>query len=444
MTSIPESCDLLIEAGYVVPIEPHAVVLEDHAVAVRGSEIVAVLPIAEARARFSAARTVSRPDAALLPGLVNAHTHNPMTLLRGIADDLPLMVWLQQHIWPVETAVIGPEFVADGTALAIAEMLRGGTTCANENYFFSDVQAAVYKQHGFRARVGTVIIDFPTAWAKTSDEYFERACEVHDQWRDDPLIGIAFAPHAPYTVNDANFERVRMLSDQLDVPVHLHTHETAQEIADSLKQYGQRPLARLDRLGLVNDRLIAVHMTQLTDAEIHLCAERGVSVVHCPESNLKLASGFCPACALQRAGVNLAIGTDGCASNNDLDMFSENRTAAILAKAVANDATALDAATTLRAATLGGARALGFGEKIGSIEVGKQADLICVDLSALETQPLHNVLSQLVYAAGRQQVSDVWIAGQRKLEQRVLVDMDTDALVANARQWRERIRSVHA
>ncbi|CTP83495.1 5-methylthioadenosine/S-adenosylhomocysteinedeaminase [Xanthomonas translucens pv. poae] len=444
MTSIPESCDLLIEAGYVVPIEPHAVVLEDHAVAVRGSEIVAVLPTAQARARFAAARTVSRPDAALLPGLVNAHTHNPMTLLRGIADDLPLMVWLQQHIWPVETAVIGAEFVADGTALAIAEMLRGGTTCANENYFFSDVQAAVYKQHGFRARVGTVIIDFPTAWAKTSDEYFERACEVHDQWRDDPLIGIAFAPHAPYTVNDANFERVRMLSDQLDVPVHLHTHETAQEIADSLKQYGQRPLARLDRLGLVNDRLIAVHMTQLTDAEIHLCAERGVSVVHCPESNLKLASGFCPACALQRAGVNLAIGTDGCASNNDLDMFSENRTAAILAKAVANDATALDAATTLRAATLGGARALGFGEKIGSIEVGKQADLICVDLSALETQPLHNVLSQLVYAAGRQQVSDVWIAGQRKLEQRVLVDMDTDALVANARQWRERIRSVHA
>ncbi|MBD7921404.1 TRZ/ATZ family hydrolase [Xanthomonas bonasiae] len=444
MTSIPESCDLLIEAGYVVPIEPHAVVLEDHAVAVRGSEIVAVLPRAEAHARFAAARTVSRPDAALLPGLVNAHTHNPMTLLRGIADDLPLMVWLQQHIWPVETAVIGPEFVADGTALAIAEMLRGGTTCANENYFFSDVQAAVYKQHGFRARVGTVIIDFPTAWAKTSDEYFERACEVHDQWRDDPLIGIAFAPHAPYTVNDANFERVRMLSDQLDVPVHLHTHETAQEIADSLKQYGQRPLARLDRLGLVNDRLIAVHMTQLTDAEIHLCAERGVSVVHCPESNLKLASGFCPACALQRAGVNLAIGTDGCASNNDLDMFSENRTAAILAKAVANDATALDAATTLRAATLGGARALGFGEKIGSIEVGKQADLICVDLSALETQPLHNVLSQLVYAAGRQQVSDVWIAGQRKLEQRMLVDMDADALVANARQWRERIRSVHA
>ena len=446
MTDIaaPEPCDLLIEAGYVVPIEPHAVVLEDHAVAVRHGEIVALLPIAQARARFKPVETVSRPEAALIPGLVNAHTHNPMTLLRGVADDLPLMTWLREHIWPVENAVIGPEFVADGTALAIAEMLRGGTTCANENYFFSDVQAAVYKKHGFRALVGAVIIDFPTAWAKTDDEYFDRAAELHDQWRGDALIGTAFAPHAPYTVSDANFERVRMLSDQLDVLVHLHTHETAQEIADSLQLYGQRPLARLDRLGLVNDQLIAVHMTQLTEGEIHLCAERGVHVVHCPESNLKLASGFCPACALARAGVNLAIGTDGCASNNDLDMFSENRTAAILAKAVANDATALDAATTLRAATLGGARALGFGERIGSIEPGKQADLVCVDLSALETQPLHHVLSQLIYATGRQQVSDVWIAGKRKLDRRELVGMDMAGLIANARQWRARIAAIRA
>jgi len=438
-----EACDLLIEAGFVIPVMPHGVVLEDHAVAVKGGDILAILPIADARQRFAPTRVVSRPEAALLPGLVNAHTHNPMTLLRGIADDLPLMEWLQNHIWPVEAAVIGPEFVADGTTLAIAEMLRGGTTCANENYFFPDVQAAVYKRHGFRARVGLPVIDFPTAWAKTSDEYFDRAGEVHDQWRGDSLVDTAFAPHAPYTVSDANFERVRMLSDQLDVPVHLHTHETAQEITDSLKQYGQRPLARLDRLRPGNDRLIAVHMTQLTEAEIHLCAERGVSVVHCPESNLKLASGFCPACALQRAGVNLAIGTDGCASNNDLDMFSETRTAAQLAKAVANDATALDAAAALHAATLGGARALGYGDRIGSIEPGKQADLICVDLGALETQPLHHVVSQLIYATGRHQVSDVWIAGQPRLVQRELVDMDTAGLIANARQWRERIRLLH-
>ena len=439
----PQPCDLLIEAGWVVPVVPHGVVLADHAVAVSAGAIVAVLPIDEARARFAAKETVSRPDAALIPGLVNAHTHNPMTLLRGIADDLPLMTWLREHIWPVEAAVIGPEFVADGMALSIAEMLRGGTTCANENYFFPDVQAAVYRKHGFRALVGAVIIDFPSAWAKSDDEYFDRACELHDAWRGDPLVGTAFAPHAPYTVNDANFERVRMLSDQLDVPVHLHTHETAQEVADSVSLHGQRPLARLDRLGLVNDRLIAVHMTQLTEAEIQLCAERGVSVVHCPESNLKLASGFCPACALLKAGVNLAIGTDGCASNNDLDMFGETRTAALLGKAVANDAAGFSAFEALHAATLGGAKALGFDARIGSIEAGKRADLVCVDLSQLETQPLHHVVSQLVYASGRQQVSDVWIDGVAKLRQRVLVDMDIDAIVANARQWRQRIAAIH-
>lgn len=438
----PEACDLLIEAGFVVPVVPHGVVLEDHAVAVTGGRIVAILPLQDARLRFAPRETVSRPEAALIPGLVNAHTHNPMTLLRGVADDLPLKVWLQQHIWPIEGAVIGPDFVADGITLAIAEMLRGGTTCVNENYFFPDVQAATYKRYGFRARVGLPVIDFPTAWATSDDEYFEKAGEVHDQWRDDALIATAFAPHAPYTVNDANFERVRMLADQLDVPVHLHLHETAQEVEQSIEQYGQRPIARLDRLGLVNDRLIAIHMTQLTEAEIHLCAERGVSVVHCPESNLKLASGFCPACALERAGVNLAVGTDGCASNNDLDMFSETRTAALLAKAVAQDAAALDAFSALRAATLGGAKAIGFDDQVGSIEPGKQADLVCVDLSALETQPLHHVVSQLIYATGRQQVSDVWIAGRAKLLQRTLVDIDIDGVIANARQWRERIAGI--
>ena len=418
-----ESCDLLIEAGWVVPVVPHGVVLEDHAVAVSGDRIVAVSPIAEARARFDAKETVSRPDGALVPGLVNSHCHNPMTLLRGVADDLPLKVWLQQHIWPIEAAVIGPDFVADGVTLAIAEMLRGGTTCANENYFFPDVQAATYKRHGFRARVGLPVIDFPTAWAQSDDEYFDRAGDVHDQWRGDALVATAFAPHAPYTVSDANFERIRMLSDQLDIPVHLHLHETAQEVQQSVEKHGQRPIARIDRFGLFNDRLIAVHMTQLTEAEIHLCAERGVSVAHCPESNLKLASGFCPACALQRAGVNLAIGTDGCASNNDLDMFGETRTAAILAKAVAQDAAGLDAFSALRAATLGGAKAMGLDHLVGSIEPGKQADLACIDLSPLETQPLHHVVSQLVYATGRQQVSDVWIAGARKLRRRELVDI---------------------
>ncbi|GAB3726802.1 TRZ/ATZ family hydrolase [Luteimonas pelagia] len=437
-----EACDLLIEAGWVVPVEP-AGVLEGHAVAVRGTEIVAVLPAAEARARFAADEVVSAPGSVLIPGLVNAHVHNPMTLLRGVADDLPLMTWLQEHIWPVEGKVIGPQFVADGIALAVAEMLRGGTTACAENYFFPDVQAATYARLGFRALVGLPVIDFPTAWAKTQDEYFDKGLEVHDNWRRDPLVSTCFVPHAPYTVDDAGFERIRMLAEQLDLVVHCHVHETAQENTDAVAKHGMRQLARLDRLGLVTDRLMAVHMTDLTDAEIALCAERGVSVVHCPESNLKLASGFCPVAKLAAAGVNLGLGTDGAASNNDLDMFGEMRTAALLAKGVSGDAAALPAEAALRMATLGGARAMGQESRIGSIEPGKQADLVLVDMAPLETRPLHHVVSQLVYAAGRHQVTDAWVAGRRKLRARELVDMDVAALRTSADAWRDRIAAIH-
>lgn len=441
MSQSPQTCDLIIEAGQIVPVVPLGEVLHQHALVVDGGVIVALLPQAEAAARFVAKEIIRRPDSVLIPGLVNAHTHNPMSLLRGIADDLPLMVWLQEHIWPAEGRVISPEFVRDGCTFAIAEMLRGGTTCCNENYFFPDVQAETYKNHGFRARIGLPVIDFPTAWAKNDEEYFARAAEVEAAWRADALISMALAPHAPYTVNDANFRRVHELAGQWDIPVHLHLHETAQEVQDSLAQYGLRPIERLDKLGLINERLIAVHMTQLTEAEIHLCAERGVSVVHCPESNLKLASGFCPACALLRAGVNLAIGTDGAASNNDLDMIGETRTAALLAKAVAEDAAALSAAEALYAATLGSARAMGLGDAIGSLEVGKQADIACIALDTLEAMPLYNVISQIVYASGRHQVSDVWIAGQPKLIERKLVTMDEAELAANARQWQAKIKN---
>jgi 5-methylthioadenosine/S-adenosylhomocysteine deaminase len=434
-----QSVDLMIEARWVVPVEPHGVVLDHHAVVVHKDTIVAVLPIADARLAYAPRERVELAEHVLIPGLINSHTHNPMTLLRGLADDLPLMTWLQQHIWPAEAKVMGPEFVRDGVELAVAEMLRGGTTCANENYFFPDVIGATYRKLGFRAVVGLPIIQFPTAWAKTQDEYFERAGEVHDSFRGDSLIGTAFAPHAPYTVSDESFERIRVLADQLDIPVHLHTHETAAEVEEEKSKSGLRPFQRLQKLGVVNDRLIAVHMTQLTDGEIAACAEAGVSVVHCPESNLKLASGFCPAEKLRKAGVNVALGTDGCASNNDLDMFGEMRTAAMLAKAVADDASAFDAAYTLRAATLNGAKAIGLESRIGSIEAGKQADLAAVRLSDLETQPMFHVISQLIYATGRHQVSDVWIAGRRKLADRVLLDIDTAAMLARTHAWRERI-----
>jgi len=288
--------------------------------------------------------------------------------------------------------------------------------------------------------VGLPFIEFPSAWARTRDEYFDKNLAVHDEFKGEALISTTLAPHAPYTVADETFARIRVLSDHLDLPVHLHLHETAQEVDDARKQHGVRPFARMQSLGLVNDHLIAVHMTQLTDAEIAACAEFGVSVVHCAESNLKLASGFCPAEKLRRAGANLAIGTDGCASNNDLDMFGEMRTAALLAKGVANDASAFDAAFALQAATLNGARAIGLGERVGSIVAGKQADLVAVDLGAIETQPLYHAVSQLVYATGRQQVSDVWIAGRRKLDNRRLCGIDSDELLAKAQGWHARIR----
>jgi len=431
--------DQILEARWIIPVEPHGIVLDHHAVALAGDKIAELLPIEQAREKYPLAERVDLSGHALIPGLINAHTHNPMTMMRGLADDLPLMDWLQQHVWPAEARVMGPEFVRDGVELAIAEMLRGGTTCCNENYFFPDVQAATYLRHGFRAAVGLPFIEFPSAWARSRDEYFDKNLAVHDEFRGEALITTTLAPHAPYTVADESFARIRVLSDQLDLPVHIHLHETAHEIDESKKQFGVRPFARLQSLGLVNDHLIAVHMTQLIDVEIAACTEFGVSVVHCAESNLKLASGFCPVESLRRARVNVALGTDGCASNNDLDMFGEMRTAALLAKGVAGDASAFDAAATLRAATIDAARALGLGETTGSIAAGKQADLAAVRMDVLESQPLYNVVSQLVYATGRHQVSDVWLAGVRKVENGKLLNMDRAALLEKAGYWQARI-----
>jgi 5-methylthioadenosine/S-adenosylhomocysteine deaminase len=435
-------CDYLIEAGWIIPIRPAGVVLRDHAVIVTGDVITAILPAVEAIQRYRPDEHIKKPDAVLMPGLVNAHCHNPMTLMRGVADDLALMPWLNQHIWPIERAVMAPEYIIDGIELAVAEMIRGGSTCCNENYFFPDAIAIAYQRAGFRAAIGIPVIDFPSAWATSRDEYFDKGLAVHDTYRSNPLLSFSMAPHAPYTVNDAGFERIRRYSEQLDLPVHCHLHETRQEIADSMEQYGQRPFARLDRLGLVNEHLTAVHMTQMTPAEIALCAERGVSVVHCPQSNLKLASGFCPSAALLAAGVNVAIGTDGCASNNDLDMFEELRTAALLAKAVAEDATAFKAFSALEAATLSGARAMGLENVIGSLQPGKQADLIIIDLARIEAMPLYDVISQLVYAGARHWVSDVWIAGRVKLRDYALKDMDIDRISANAKRWQKSITQV--
>ena len=375
----------------------------------------------------------------LLPGLINAHTHAAMTLFRGMADDMPLERWLSERIWPAEGRWASPDFVRDGAALAMLEMLRGGTTCFQDMYFFPDVVAATAIEHRIRAVVGMIVIEMPTAWAATSDEYFTKGIAVHDQYKNHPLVSTSFAPHAPYTISDESCERLRLLANELDTPVHMHVHETADEISTALDTHGRRPLARLDELGLVNSLLSAVHMTQLEDAEIAQLADRSVSVIHCPESNMKLASGICPVHRLLDAGVNVALGTDGAASNNDLDLFGEMRSAALLGKLASHDAAALPAGDVLAMATLNGARAIGLGDQTGSLVPGKFADMICVDLDAPATQPVHNPLSQVVYSCGRDQVSDVWVGGEQLLADREPTTVDQQAIIDRATAWQQRI-----
>jgi 5-methylthioadenosine/S-adenosylhomocysteine deaminase len=434
-----QTIDTLIKSRWLIPVIPENTVLDDHAVAVHAGRIIDILPSDEAQTRYRATRTVDLDRHALLPGFVNAHTHSPMSLFRGMADDMPLMDWLQKRIWPAEGRWVDESFVEDGASLAIAEMLRGGTTCFADMYFFPDQVAKAAQRAGIRACVGLIVLDFPTVWAADADEYISKGLELHDRLLNDPLVTTLFAPHAPYTVSDGPLSRIRVLADELDIPIMCHVHETAFEVAEAERNDGRRPLKRLESLGLVSPSLMAVHMTQLNDEEIQRVAENGAHVIHCPESNMKLASGFCPVQALLDAGVNVALGTDGAASNNDLDMIGEMRSAALLAKNAARDASALPAFKALKMATLNGAIALGLADRIGSLETGKAADIVAVDLGALKTQPVYDPVSQIVYSADSSQVSDVWIAGRQLLNQGELTGMDTERLIETAGQWRDRI-----
>lgn len=436
-----KTVDLILTGRWVVPVIPHNTVLTEHAIVIDQGDIIDVLPTAQANVTFQAETTQHFDQHCLMPGLINNHSHAAMSLFRGLADDLPLMTWLNDHIWPAEAKWVSDSFVEAGTELAVAEMLRSGTTCFNDMYFFPDSTARVVDQSGIRANLGMVVIDFPSAWANDAAEYLYKGQQVHDHYRHHDRITTAYAPHAPYTVSDATLSQIVMNAEELDVPIHMHVHETAGETAQSVEQFGVRPLSRLNDLGLLSPRLIAVHMTQLTDTEVALCAETGVNIAHCPESNLKLASGFCPIGQLVEQGVNVTLGTDGAASNNDLDMFAEMRQAALLAKAVAQDASAIPAATALELATINGAKALGLDHKLGSLEAGKAADIIAVDFSDLESQPCYDVISQLVYATSRDKVTDVWVAGKALLKQRQLMTLNQDKIIASAQQWAQDIKA---
>jgi len=428
-----------LQPRWVVPVVPEGRVLEGHAVIVEGERIAAVIPTAELEDRYPGIERLELPDRVLMPGLVNMHTHSAMALLRGLADDLPLMRWLHDNIWPAEKIIMGPDYVRAGTCLAMAEMLRAGTTCFNDSYFFPDVAAEAAVSTGMRSVMGMPVIGFPTPWAENEDEYFRRGLEFHQRFAGESLVGSSFAPHAPYSVGDSAFARVAELAGELDIPVHLHLLEAAGEIESSREAHGLHPLDRLESLGLLGPRLLAVHMTQLGDDDIPRLARSGVHVVHCPDSNMKLASGICPVADLDAAGINVCIGTDGAASNNDLSLLAEMRQTALLAKVYCGNPEAIPAARALSMATIHGARALGMDHAIGSIEPGKLADLAAIRLDRIETQPVFDVISQIVYAVADSQVTDVWVGGRRLLDSRELTTLDEAEVLESCGEWQQRI-----
>ncbi|AVJ21835.1 TRZ/ATZ family hydrolase [Pseudomonas carnis] len=438
MTSTAAPLDLLLLPTWLVPVEPAGVVLKEHGLGIRDGCIAFIGP-RDAALKLAAQEVRELPGMLLSPGLVNAHGHAAMTLFRGLADDLPLMTWLEKHIWPAEAKWVDEAFVRDGTNLAIAEQIKGGITCFSDMYFYPKVASDCVHNSGMRAQIALPILDFPIPGASSADEAIRQGIELFGDLKHHPRIKITFGPHAPYTVCDANLEKIRVIAEELDAAIHMHVHETAFEVQQAVEQTGERPLARLARLGLLGPRFQAVHMTQISEDDLALLVESNTSVIHCPESNLKLASGFCPVERLWQAGVNVAIGTDGAASNNDLDLLGETRTAAMLAKAVAGSATALDAHRALRMATLNGARAMGLDSQIGSLEVGKAADIVAFDLSGLAQQPIYDPVSQLIYATGRDCVKHLWVAGKPLLDDRQLTRMDEQQLTATAIAWGQRI-----
>ena len=433
-----ERIDLLIDARWVIPVEPQ-VVLENHAVAVEGGRILAILPSLEARRLYEAKEIHVLRDHALIPGLVNLHTHAAMALMRGMADDVPLRKWLSDHIWPAEKRHLGREFVYDGTRLACMEMLKGGTTCFNDMYFFPEAAARAVIDSGMRAALGMVVLDFVTPYASDCDDYLRKGLEVRDEFRGNAEISFLFAPHAPYTVNDKSFSKISTYAGELDLPVHIHLNETTEEVKESFDRHGMSPVARLSKFGLLGPNLIAVHMVHPSAEEIDLLASHGCHVAHCPTSNLKLASGLAPVMEMIEAGINVGLGTDGAASNNRSDMFSEMRLAALLAKGVSGRADALPASLVLEMATLKGARALGLDHETGSLVPGKFADMVAVDMGGSEISPVYDPVSHLAYAAGREHVSHVWVGGKIRIEKGEMVSPDEAALVAKAAFWKEKL-----
>lgn len=431
--------DTLIKAGWMMTVDPDFRILENHVLAMKAGRIVA---ISDDAMQFTAEQTLDLPGHILMPGLVNAHGHAAMSLFRGLTDDLPLMDWLNHYIWPAEQQYVDARFVHDGTQLAIAEMLLSGTTTFSDMYFFPEVVAEMVQQSGIRAQLSFPIFDIASNWGRNAEEYLQKGLNIMQQYQGHERLRIAFGPHAPYTIGNEPLTKIARLASEHNACIQMHLHETAFEIDSALKEYGQRPLQRMADIGLLGPHFQAVHMVHLNDDDIRLVADSGSHIIHCPESNLKLASGFCPVQDCLNAAINIALGTDGAASNSDLDLLGEMRTGALLAKAVANDAAALNARTAIEMATINGARALAIDDITGSLETGKAADIIAIDCSGIGQLPLHHPLSQLVYTNISHKVSHSWVNGQLLLDNYQLTTIDTRQCQANARHWQQQLAGI--
>lgn len=433
--------DCLVEAKWIIPVEPADTILHQHAIVIDKGIILDLLPACQARLQYQPRQLVTLNNHVIIPGLINLHTHAAMTLMRGMADDLSLMSWLNDHIWPIENRFADNQFVWDGAQLACAEMIKSGITCFNDMYFFPESSTDAAIAAGLRANIGMVVIDFPTNYASDADDYLSKGLALRDRYQHHPLLSFCFAPHAPYTVSDKTFRRIITYAEQLGVSIHTHLHETRDEIRISMEQHGMRPIERMHQLGLLGPNLIAVHMVHLTDHEFKLIQRYDCNVAHCPSSNMKLASGFAPVPQLLDHNINVGLGTDGAASNNRLDMLEEMRQAALIAKATSQLADILPAHQVLRMATLNGAQALGLGDKIGSLVTGKMADMTAIDLSDINLTPCYDPTSHLIYCAGREHVSHVWVNGRMLLKDKELTTLNEQNLRQRAVFWQERIAS---
>ena len=412
---------------------------KDFALVIKDRKITDILSQADLTSKYPEMLVKKLPGMAIMPGFINAHTQAAMNLFKGFSDDSPLDQCLKETIWPTESALLDDDFVYEGTQLAMAEMLRGGTTCFQDVYYMPDQIAKAVDSAKMRANIGLIIVESNNAWAKNADQCISKALDVNDQFKHHSNLSFSFAPHACHTVSEESLRKIASFSFELNINIHMNVHESYQEVSQFESEHGLRPLAKLKQLGLMSPQLNATHMTQLNAEEITQLVQSGTHIIHCPQSNMKQANGVCPITVLLKAGVNIAIGTDGAASNNDLDMLAELQTAALLAKSTSGNASSCTAYQALYAATMGGAKALGLERLVGSLTIGKEADFIAIDLSQIETQPVYNPISQIVYAASRQQVKHVWVAGEQLLDNRRLTTLDENKLLKNSQKWQHKI-----